>query len=191
MTELAAALHRIRTALVEEATPLPGQHRIYGRPHAHPRTRWEPRYSRTGERLPGAVRIRPDCPRPVKGRCECPEDGSWRPATGVIRADATARYFIYPSAAASLATAARGAPIHGTNVLPPFRRALAAAGLPRVTLHDLRHSCATVMLSAGIPLPVIAEMLGHSSIRVTADLYAHIVPSLRQDAADKLAAALR
>lgn len=92
MTELAAALRRIRVSLVEEATPLPGQVLAFGRPHAHPRTRYEPRYSRTGERLEGSTRVRPDCPRPVRGRCECPPDGTWRPAVGVLRADATAHY---------------------------------------------------------------------------------------------------
>lgn len=83
-----------------------------------------------------------------------------------------------------------GRPIHGPNVLPPFYRALRKAGLPKVTLHDLRHSCATILLGVGVPLPVIADILGHSSIRVTADLYAHIVPELRRDAAGKLAEAL-
>jgi len=91
---LAQALHRIRTALVDEVSALPGQSRAYGRPHAHPRTRYEPRYSRTGERLPGSVRVRPDCPRPLRGRCECPPDGSWRPSVGVIRADATAQFAV-------------------------------------------------------------------------------------------------
>jgi hypothetical protein len=89
---MAAILQRLRLALVEEATPLPGQQLAYGRPHGHPRSRYLPRYSPTGERLAGIVMIRPDCPRPVRGRCECPPDGSWRPAVGVIRADATATH---------------------------------------------------------------------------------------------------
>jgi len=92
--ELAAVLKRLRSDLVEEATPLPGQSRAYGRPHAHPRTRYEPRYSKTGERLAGVVKVRPDCPRPVNGRCECPPDGSWRPSVGVIRADSAASQLV-------------------------------------------------------------------------------------------------
>lgn len=87
-------------------------------------------------------------------------------------------------------TTPSGKPIHGPNVLPSFYRALERAGLPRLTLHDLRHSCATMLLTAGVPLPVIAKTLGHSSIRVTADLYAHIVPELERDAAARLAEAL-
>jgi len=92
--DLAEVLRRLRADLVEEATPLPGQSRAYGRPHAHPRTRYEPRYSKTGERLAGVVKIRPDCPRPVNGRCECPPDGSWRPSVGVIRADSAASHLV-------------------------------------------------------------------------------------------------
>lgn len=88
-------------------------------------------------------------------------------------------------------TTPTGAPIHATNLLPPFRAMLARLGLPRVTIHDLRHSAASMMLAAGVPLPVIADILGHSTVRVTADLYAHVGVELRRDAADRLAEALR
>lgn len=94
MSDLHEALERLRTALVEEATPLPGSQLAYGRPHEHPRNRFFPRYSSSGRRLEGTVQIGPDCPRPVHGRCECPPDGSWRPAVGVIRADATASHAV-------------------------------------------------------------------------------------------------
>ena len=89
---LASMLAQLRADLEEEATPLPGQQKAFGRPHAHPRARYFPRYTPTGERLAGAVVIRPDCPRPLRGRCECPPDGSWRPAVGVIRADSVATH---------------------------------------------------------------------------------------------------
>ena len=89
---LAAFLAQLRADLVEEAMPSPGTDLRYGRPHAHPRARYYPRYSPTGERLAGSVVVRPDCPRPVRGRCECPPDGSWRPVVGVVRADTTATH---------------------------------------------------------------------------------------------------
>jgi hypothetical protein len=92
MTPLGDLLDRIRRDLVEEASALPGQQLSYGRPHAHPRTRYFPRYSPTGEKLPGVNMVRPDCPRPVHGRCECPPDGTWRPVVGVLRADTTAQH---------------------------------------------------------------------------------------------------
>lgn len=88
-------------------------------------------------------------------------------------------------------TTPTGAPIHATNLLPELRRTLAELGLPKVTVHDLRHSAASMMLTAGVPLPVIADVLGHSTMRVTADLYAHVGVELRRDAADRLAEALR
>lgn len=85
-------------------------------------------------------------------------------------------------------TTETGLPIHGTNVLPPFRRALRDAGLPtELTLHGLRHSCAAILMEAGVPLPVIAEILGHSSIRVTMDIYGHLNPKHHADAARRLA----
>jgi integrase len=88
-------------------------------------------------------------------------------------------------------TTARGEPIHGSNLIPPLRAYLASEGLPAITWHDLRHSAASVMLAAGVPLRVIADILGHSTIRITADLYAHVGPELQRDAAERVSAALR
>ncbi len=87
-------------------------------------------------------------------------------------------------------TTEAGHPIHSTNVLPSWYRTLARLGLPRVTTHDLRHSSASILLAAGVPLPVIADLLGHSTIRVTADLYAHVGQGLRREAADAMHEAL-
>jgi len=87
-------------------------------------------------------------------------------------------------------TTPAGQPIHGTNLLPLLYAHLERLGLPRVTIHDLRHSAATVLLASGVPLPVIAAILGHSTIRVTADLYAHVVPELSRDAADRMQGAV-
>ena len=67
-------------------------------------------------------------------------------------------------------TTSTGRPIHGSNLLPRFRATLERLGLPRITIHDLRHSAATWLFALGVPLPVIADRLGHSTIRVTADL---------------------
>lgn len=84
-----------------------------------------------------------------------------------------------------------GLPIHGPNLLPPLRAALKAAGLPvTVSWHDLRHSTASILLAAGVPIQVISRILGHSTTRVTSDLYAHVVPELKRDAAARLQEAL-
>lgn len=87
-------------------------------------------------------------------------------------------------------TTSTGMPVHGTNLLPKLRDALAAAGLPKVSIHDLRHSAATMLYALGVPLPTIADLLGHSTVRVTADLYRHRVAELQRDAADRLQGAL-
>lgn len=56
--------------------------------------------------------------------------------------------------------------------------------------HDLRHTAASLLLAAGVPLKVVSETLGHSSIAITADVYAHVTPDLRREAADAMDRAL-
>ena len=63
--------------------------------------------------------------------------------------------------------------------------------LPKIRLHDLRHSYATFMLAAGVDLKSISTSLGHSTIAVTANTYAHVSDSLHQQNADRLDVALR
>lgn len=55
-----------------------------------------------------------------------------------------------------------------------------------IRLYDLRHSCATLLLSAGISPKVIAERLGHSTIVLTLDTYSHVLPSMQEDATIEL-----
>jgi integrase len=72
------------------------------------------------------------------------------------------------------------------NVWRSFKRLLKAAGLPNVRFHDLRHSAATVLLAAGVPLKVVSELLGHSSVAITADIYAHVLPEMQQEVVRKM-----
>ena len=58
-----------------------------------------------------------------------------------------------------------------------------AAGLPRIRLHDLRHTVATLALGAGVHAKVVQELLGHSSITVTLDTYSHVTPGIHETAA--------
>jgi integrase len=53
-------------------------------------------------------------------------------------------------------------------------------------LYSLRHSCATLLLSAGENAKVVAERLGHSSVKMTLDTYSHVLPDMQQSATDKL-----
>ncbi len=68
-----------------------------------------------------------------------------------------------------------------------FKRHLIAAGLPRIRLHDVRHSYATLALKAGVHPKVVSERLGHSTIAITLDLYSHVTPSIARDAANVVA----
>jgi integrase len=83
-------------------------------------------------------------------------------------------------------TDAVGRPLRGTHVAYTFRKARSAAGLPAVRFHDLRHSAATLLLAEGVPLAVVSDLLGHSTITVTAAHYAAVVPELRREAADAM-----
>jgi integrase len=77
-----------------------------------------------------------------------------------------------------------GRPLRGTNVLQThFTPALARAGLPPIRFHDLRHTAATLMLLKGIHPKVVSEMLGHTTISITLDLYSHVLPDMQREAA--------
>ena len=52
--------------------------------------------------------------------------------------------------------------------------------------YDLRHSVATILLAAKIDLKVVSELLGHSSVAITADIYAHVLPEQQQEVVDKM-----
>jgi integrase len=81
-----------------------------------------------------------------------------------------------------------GEAMHPDSASKMFDRLIAAAGVRRIRLHDLRHTAATVMLEQGVPLKVVTERLGHSSTRITADLYQHAGETMQADAAAKLGA---
>ena len=83
-------------------------------------------------------------------------------------------------------TTDKGHPIHATNLLPVLRRDLEAAGLPRVRIHDLRHATATILLGEGVPLTTISAILGHSTIRVTMDIYATVIERSKREASDAM-----
>jgi integrase len=81
-----------------------------------------------------------------------------------------------------------GSPLHPDLFLRSFQRLGKAAGLPKIRLHDVRHSWASYALAAGVPAKVVSQRLGHSNIRITLDLYTHVMPVLDQDAAERVAA---
>jgi integrase len=85
-----------------------------------------------------------------------------------------------------------GAPHLARNITKYYKRALSRAGLPDdIRFHDLRHAAATLWLGAGIPLATISDLLGHSSISITKDIYAHRAATIEEEAGNRLGALLK
>ena len=77
--------------------------------------------------------------------------------------------------------------LHPDNyVFHALKRILKDAGLPSIRFHDLRHSTATMLLSRGVHPKIVQEILGHSTFNVTANLYSHVLPTMQQEAMDKM-----
>jgi integrase len=87
-------------------------------------------------------------------------------------------------------TSAVGTSPEPRNVTRQFKALLTVANLPNIRLHDLRHSCATLLLAQGVNPRVVMETLGHSQVSLTLNTYSHVLPALQQDAAAKMNMAL-
>jgi integrase len=79
-----------------------------------------------------------------------------------------------------------GGPMNTLTLTRRFHRLLKQAGLPRVRFHDLRHGTASLLLALGEHPKVVQELLGHSTIGITMDLYSHVAPTLQDVAVDRL-----
>ena len=84
-----------------------------------------------------------------------------------------------------------GAPIHASCIIAHFKNSLAAAQLPDIRFHDLRHTAATLMLADRVPLVTVSKILGHSSPAITAMIYAHALDSSKASAIAGLSHRLR
>ena len=87
-------------------------------------------------------------------------------------------------------TTPQGAPLNARRLRDLLKEHLVRVGLPDVRFHDLRHSCASLLLAQGVPARVVMETLGHSSISMTMDMYSHVLPALAREAARSMDAAL-
>ncbi len=83
-----------------------------------------------------------------------------------------------------------GRAIHPNTLASRFRKLTAAAGVPPIRFHDLRHTCATLLLTEGVHPKVVQERLGHADIGMTMNLYSHVTAGMQRDAADRLDAAI-
>jgi integrase len=79
-----------------------------------------------------------------------------------------------------------GTPWEGRNVLTWWHEVTERAGVGRRRLHAARHTAATLMLNAGVPLEVVSKTLGHAGLAITADVYAKVRPELQRQAADAM-----
>lgn len=76
----------------------------------------------------------------------------------------------------------RGGPLNPAQVNVQWHRMLERLGLPHLRPHDARHTAATLLLEAGVPMRVVSELLGHTRIGITADLYTHVSAALNTEA---------
>jgi integrase len=77
-------------------------------------------------------------------------------------------------------------PIEPRNLNRHFEALRDSAGVRRVRFHDLRHSCASLLFELGVPLRMVMEILGHSQISTTSDIYTHVMPAQFREVADAL-----
>lgn len=87
-------------------------------------------------------------------------------------------------------TDAVGRPLGGAEVTRRFQTSLARLGLPRIRFHDIRHGVASMLLAQGVPLKLVSEQLGHSTIAITADTYSHLDREQRRATADAIERAI-
>lgn len=79
-----------------------------------------------------------------------------------------------------------GTPFHHSNLTKSYKRILQTAELSGFRMYDLRHSCATLLLSSGENAKIIQERLGHASVVLTLDTYSHVLPEMQKQASEKL-----
>ena len=87
-------------------------------------------------------------------------------------------------------TSGVGTPLLGGNLNRSFKAMLRRAGLPEIRFHDLRHTCATLLLRQGVNPKFVQELLGHADISLTLNVYSHVLPDMGDAAAGAMDDAL-
>ncbi|MGO4460394.1 tyrosine-type recombinase/integrase [Streptomyces sp. M-16] len=113
-------------------------------------------------------RLAPACARRVARSRARPHSDPSDPFTGLV--------FCRPD----------GRPLRPHTVLDRLRQLSQEAGVPRVTVHDLRHLAATITITAGVPLTVVSKTLRHSTLSTTANVYSHLTQQAAREAVDTI-----
>ena len=79
-----------------------------------------------------------------------------------------------------------GSPVKPDSMTQKWERFLKKYNLPKIRLHDLRHSNATALIQAGVSPKVVQQRLGHSDVNITLNTYTHVLPEMDIEAAEKL-----
>ena len=87
-------------------------------------------------------------------------------------------------------TTPTGAALDDSKIRKEFQLLLEKAELPKMRLHDLRHTCATLLIAQGAHPRVVMETLGHSQVSITMDLYSHVTATMQAEAAAKMDAVI-
>lgn len=87
-------------------------------------------------------------------------------------------------------TTTLGTPLDERGVLRRFQKILTLAGLPKMRIHDLRHSAVAILIAQGVNIKAISELLGHSSVAFTLQVYGHLLEETKRETAIKMDAAL-
>jgi integrase len=80
--------------------------------------------------------------------------------------------------------------LNPNNVLRSFETIVERAGVPRISVHGLRHTNATFLLLDGVPVTLVSKQLGHAKVSITLDTYSHILPGFEHRAVESIGAAL-
>lgn len=83
-----------------------------------------------------------------------------------------------------------GKPLNPNNLYRYYNALIEAAGVPKIRLHDARHTHGTIMVAKGVSIRAVADRLGHSKTSVTLNTYAHVLPSMRDEALEAIEEAL-
>lgn len=146
------------------------------------------RVRRTVQRVPGMAGLVTGTPKTARSRRAIPLPGAC--VSALIehkrRQDAERKVAAAWVDPGLVFATTRGSVIEPRNINRLFEEQVARAGLRRIRFHDLRHTCASLLLAQGVPPRVVMEVLGHSQLSITTDLYGHVMPTGLRAAADAM-----